>query len=71
MLSKARSASVPTRGSSSNPGIGFVEIRHYRDDLCTGDDLEERFDDQTRLFSCTVQIRVVETSHGGSTFADR
>ena len=49
----------------------LCEIRHHGDDLCTGDDLEERLDDQTRLFACAVQIRVVETSHGGSTFADR
>jgi hypothetical protein len=49
---------------------GLLEIRHHRDDLCTGNDLEEGFDDQTGLFACAVQIRVIKTSHGGSTFAD-
>src|SRR5665213_93256 len=47
------------------------EIRHHRDDLCTGNNLEESFDNQARLFSRAVQIRVIETSHGESTFADR
>ncbi len=42
---------------------GLGEIRHNGDDLCTGNDLEEGFDDQTRLFAGAVQIRVVETSH--------
>src|SRR5665213_467684 len=50
---------------------GLLEIRHPRDDLCTGNDLEEGFDDQTGLFARAVQIRMVKTSHGGSTFADR
>ena len=52
-------------------GDRLREIRHYGDDLCTRHDLEERLDDQTGLFACAVQIRMVETSHGGSTFADR
>jgi hypothetical protein len=52
-------------------GDRLREIRHYGDDLCAGNDLEERFDDQTCLFACAVQIRVIETSHGESTFADR
>jgi hypothetical protein len=52
-------------------GKRLREIRHYRDYLCTRNDLEKRFDDQASFFACAVQVRMVETSHGVSTFADR